>query len=281
MTASVSVTRRAVWRLRAGAALPRYMLCAVAAAGLAASARQTLAPPRPVVAAVPRPDLGGLTAQGFATLFARRYLTWSAADPAAHARGLSGFVGPDADPDDGLTPPDAGSQSVLWAEAVQVRAGISSARVYTVAAQTDASGLVYLTVPVIRLASGRQAIAGYPAFVGPSAVGAPDDLWASRPAVDDPALSEVVRRVVGNYLDGDRTDLAADLAPAARVSPPVGVLTLQRVADVRWSPDRRSVDATVLADDQLRATYTLGYELDVLRVGSRWEIGAIQMNPDT
>jgi hypothetical protein len=41
------------------------------------------------------------------------------------------------------------------------------------------------------------------------------------------------------------------------------------------------VRAVVQARDARGVQYTLDYELDVAVVGGRWEVGAIQMNPDT
>ena len=155
---------------------PRYLLSALAVAGLAASARFAIDPPRPatprVAARGPAPP--DLAAEGFAALFARGYLTWNAAEPQAHESALAAFVGPGIDPDAGLQPPSSGEQRVEWAEVVQERE-LTAARpgehVYTVAAQTDDAGLQYLTVSVVRTAGGSLALGGYPAFVGAPASG--------------------------------------------------------------------------------------------------------------
>jgi hypothetical protein len=223
-------------------------------------------------------DLG---AEGFAALFARRYLSWNASDPQAYQNGLAQFVAVNGDPDDGLTLPASGSQQVLWDAVVQVRSDGPGTYVFTVVVQTDASGLLYLSVPVVRLAGGPVALAGYPAFVGAPASAPLRDGWASLPAVADPALLQVARRALGNYLAGAESNLAADLADDARVSLPALPLALRSVRDVTWSADRRSVLAVVTATDARDAEYTLAYELDVARTGGRWEISAIQMDPDT
>ena len=62
-----------------------------------------------------------LAAEGFASLFARGYLTWNAAEPQAHESALAAFVGPGIEPGAGLQPPSSGEQRVEWAEVVQER----------------------------------------------------------------------------------------------------------------------------------------------------------------
>ena len=48
-----------------------------------------------------------------------------------------------------------------------------------------------------------------------------------------------------------------------------------------WAPGAGAVLAVVEAEDARGARYTLAYELDVARVQGRWEVSAIQMDPDT
>jgi hypothetical protein len=84
-----------------------------------------------------------------------------------------------------------------------------------------------------------------------------------------------------NYLARSESELAADLAAGAQVSLPGAALELQSLDSVDWSPDRRSVLVVVRARDERGAQYTLGYELDVRSTAGRWEVSAIQMNPDT
>ena len=152
--------------------------------------------------------------------------------------------------------------------------------VYTVAAQTDTAGLLHLTVRVVRRADGSVAIDGYPAFVGAPASG-PAQLQTGQAEVGDPQLAIVVERALRNYLAQSPSELAADLASGARVSLPELALSLESVLHLLWSPDRRSVRAVVQARDTRGVQYTLDYELDVSVAGGRWEVGAIQMNPDT
>jgi hypothetical protein len=75
-------------------------------------------------------------------------------------------------------------------------------------------------------------------------------------------------------------ELAADLTSDARVAVPDVRLTLESLQRLGWSTDRRSVIALVEAQDAHGARYTLAYEIDVAEVGGRWEVSAVQMNPD-
>ncbi len=281
---AVAVTTQPLWRIRLARELPRLLLLGVSCAGLAASARYAIAPPRPVASVRARPTAPArdLAAEGFAQLFARRYLTWEASDPEAHQRALAPYIGTGMEPGAGLQPPADGEEQVQWTEVVQERpAAPGEQRVYTVAAQTDTSGLVYLTVSVARSTAGTLELAGYPAFVGPPAAGAtaaPGDLRE----VSDPALQTVVERALRNYLADSGGELAADLTSGAHVSLPAQALSLEAVQRLDWSPEGgEAVSAIVQAEDGRGARYTLAYELDVARVAGRWEVAAIQMDPYT
>jgi hypothetical protein len=279
--ASVKIATRPLWQIRAARALPRYLLYGLCAAGLAASARFAIAPPRPPVPTTPqRPSASlDLAAQGYATLFARRYLTWSAADAEASQRLLASFAGPGIDADAGLQLPSTGEQRVESAEVVQARQPAPGEHVYTVAAQTDTAGLLYLTVGVVRKADGTLALTGYPAFVGP-----PASSSARAPArtreVTDSALATVVGRALRNYLVASEEELAADLASSARVSLPSMALVLTSVERLSWSSAGSSVLAVIQARDGRGVSYTLDYEIDVAAVAGRWEVTAIQMDPN-
>jgi hypothetical protein len=269
-----------LWRLRLTREAPRYLLCALSLAGLAASARFAVAPPLPSMPRVtegppPAPDR---SAEGFAALFARRYLSWSAAEPQSAARSLGAFAGPGMEAAAALVPPTSGEQQVQWAEVVQARERAPGEHVYTVAAQTDTAGLLYLAVGVDRAPDGRLALAGYPAFVGAPARGSAPGPGRAR-EVTDPVLATVVERALRNYLAGSASELAADLSAGARVSLPGLGLTLQSIERLGWSPDGRSVRALLQAQDGRGAQYTLDYELDVEREQGRWEISAVQMDP--
>jgi hypothetical protein len=179
----------------------------------------------------------------------------------------------------GLILPASGAQRVEWAEVVQERRPARGAHVYTVAAQTDGAGLVYLTVGVERGPEGALGLSGYPAFVAPpAAVGA--QLSGTGRPVTEPSLVGVVRRALRNYLADSPDELAADLSPDARVGVSSVALALEGVQRVVWSSDGRSVLAVVDARDPRGARYTLAYELDVVDVARRWEVSAVQMDPD-
>jgi hypothetical protein len=271
-----------MWRIRLGRELSRYLLQALAIVGLLTSARLAIVPPRPLVvrSTVSSTALPDLAAEGFASLFARRYLTWDARDPEMQRLALAQFVGPSMEANAGMQPPPTGTQQVLWAQVVQVRELAPGEHMYTVAVQTDPDGLLYLTVSVAREADGELALAGYPAFVGaPGATVAVPP--ADRREVEDPALRIVVTRALRNYLARAESELAADLTTGAHVSLPGLTLALQSLQSLDWSVEGRSVLAVVQAEDEHGAQYTLGYELDVTSSAGRWEISAIQINPDS
>ncbi len=278
---AVTIASTPLWRLRLAQNLPRYVLCAAACAGLIASARFAVFPPRggtaPIVARIP--PLTDRAAEGFAVLFARRYLTWDTTEPQATDRLLGPMAGSGMAPDAGLTLPASGDQHVAWAEVVQQREQQPGAHVYTVAAQTDAAGLVYLAIAVMRVADGSLVLAGYPAFVGAPTQGG-SQLLAHAPTVNDASLATVVRRALRNYLSGAPEELAADLSDGAHVAVPDNALTLETVQSLVWSGDRRSVLAVAQAHDVRGTRYTLGYELDVVDVNGRWEVSAVEMDPD-
>lgn len=280
--ATVTVTARSMWRIRLVRELPRYLLQGLALAGLLASMRFAIDPPRPAIARSPAPAsaIVDRSAEGFAALFARRYLTWDSREPEAHRLALAPFVSSSMEDEAGLRLPESGEQQVQWTQVVQSREPAPEEHVYTVAAQTDTAGLLYLTVSVLREPNGRLALAGYPAFVG-----APASSVAALPEhqheVEDPALSTVATRALRNYLDGSESELAADLSVGARVSLPGLTLALESLDSLDWSTPGRSLLAVVHARDQRGAQYTLGYELDVLADAGRWEVSAIQMNPDS
>lgn len=229
------------------------------------------------MAAAREPAPPDTAAEGFAALFARRYLTWDAADPLASQRALEPFSGPGIEPDAGLQLPARGHQRVEWVEVVQAREPAAGEHVYTLAAQTDVAGLLYLTVSVERSPDGRLALAAYPSFVGSPAYG-PARAPARLREVTDPALLTVVRRTLRNYLAASAGELAADLTSGARVSLPGVPMSMTSMQRLDWSHDGRSVIATVGVQDLRGVHYTLGYELDVLETAGRWEIAAVQMD---
>ncbi|HTW42784.1 MAG TPA: conjugal transfer protein [Solirubrobacteraceae bacterium] len=279
--ATVSIRTRALWRIRLAHELPRYVLYAVSLAGLAASVRFAIAPPTPAlpVAAEHQPAAPDPAAEAYAVLFARRYLTWNAGEPQANVHALEPFLGPGMETAAGLQLPANGEQHVEWAEVVQARTPAPGEQVYTVAAQTDTAGLLYLTVPVAQTLAGGLALAGYPAFVGAPAA-EPAQLPAHVREVSNPELATVVQRALRNYLAASSSELAADLSSGARVSLPSQPLTLESVQRLDWAQEGSAVVATVQAQDGRGVRYALAYELDVLHEQGRWEISAVQTDPD-
>jgi Conjugative transposon protein TcpC len=279
---ALKIETRPLWRIRLAGELPRYLLCAMSIAGLVASARYAIAPPRTDAhpPARPAPQTRDPAGEGYAVLFARSYLTWNAAEPQDNARALAAFAAGGLEQDAGLQLPASGQQRVEWAEVVQERTAVHGEHVYTVAAQTDAAGLLYLTVTVARRADGSLALGGYPAFVGAPAAG-PAQLSEALRQVVDQGLTTVVERALRNYLADSATELAADLTGGARVSLPATALSLDSVKRLDWLPGAASVLAVVQAHDARGVQYTLAYELDVARQQARWEVSAVQMDPLT
>jgi hypothetical protein len=264
--------------LRLRRELPRYLLTAVAAWGIAASARYAIAPPRArVVAARPATLEPDSAAAGYAVLFVRRFLSWQRGASEQTSEALGAFASAGLEAAATVTPPAGGQQRVVWAEAVQVREASAGVRVYTVAAELEPPQLVYVAVPVERAAAGLR-LCGYPAFVGPPQQ-APSTPGAQLSEVADEALVAVVVRALHNYLEGAAGELAADLAAGARVSLPLVPLTLDSVQHVGWASGHGSVVAVVRAHDTRGARYTLAYELDVERLQGRWEVGAVEIDP--
>ncbi len=275
----VQLTTRPLWRIRLAREAGRYLFWALALTGLAASARFAIAPPRPVTSQpAPAVVASDRAAEGYAVLFARRYLTWSASDPQASARSLATFLGQRLDAAAALAIAPTGEQRVESAEVVQARQLAAGLHVYTVAAQTDTAGLLYLAVPVARTREGALALTGYPAFVGPPASVSAQPTGGLH-EVGDAQLATVVTRALRNYLAGAGGELASDLGNGARVSLPGLGLTLESLQRLDWAPDGRAVLAVVQAQDARGTQYTLEYEIDVERAQGRWEISAVQMDP--
>lgn len=278
--ATVVTTTSPLWRRRGSLHLTRWVLYTVAAVGVATTIRYAIAPPRPAAPRLPSVQRIDPAAQAFATLFARRYLTWDASRPDSYEQALAPFLGEAVDPNAGLRPPAAGSQSVRWADVVQARSVTADEHVYTVAAEATHAGVVYLSVVVARDPVRGLAIARYPAFVGaPAAHPATTLSGDSGAAVGDVSLSRVIERALRNYLAGSASNLAADLVAGAHVTLPPNPLALQQLTQLQWRRDGTGVLATVVANDQRGAAYTLSYELDVASAGGRWEVAAIQTDP--
>jgi hypothetical protein len=279
-TARVRLESRPLWRLRAARSLTRWVVYGTALIGIAATARFTIAPPNPRIRAASRVPHTDRVAEGFALLFARRYLTWESTRPALHAKSLAPYLSSSVDPDAGMRIPARGSQRVAWAEIVQTRSLGPAEHVYTVEAQTDAGAVLYVAIDVVRDADRRFALGRYPAFVAGPAIRPAGSLEGEGlGSVSDPAMIAVAERALANYLNGSRQNLDADLAPGAEVASPNVNLEIDSFQALRAEAGRRAVLATVIAHDRAGASYTLTYELDLVRNAGRWELAAIGTDP--
>ena len=107
-------------------------------------------------------------------------------------------------------------------EVVQGREPKPGEHVYTLAAQTDTAGSLYLTVPVVPGWPGKRCARRLSRFRAIAAAD-PADARGRPREVQDPALATVVRRALRNYLAASPGELAADLtARCARVAPRAG-----------------------------------------------------------
>jgi hypothetical protein len=216
-----------------------------------------------------------ITEQGFAQGFARAYLSWDARQPDQHQRQVAAFLSGALDGDGGLQVPARGEQQVLWTTAIQDQPDAHGDRLITVAAQTTRQ-LLYLAVPVHRTSRGFLVVLRYPALVGPPISDPGADPIEERD-VSDSGLRAVAQRAVTNYLAGERTDLLADLDPAAVVSLPTAVLDVRSVRSItKAAGDRVAVE--VAAADGAGTHWTLRYELTVVH-RDRWYVRAIEPDP--
>lgn len=275
------VGRSRIAAARRRALAPRRAFFAVAAAlALLGVKALVLGLPEPPPAKASAPEQAPpLSAAGFAEAFARAYLTWDSGAPEQRVRALRPFLGRDVDPDAGLPVPVSGAQRVTWTTAIEETPAGRGRATVTVAAALDRAGeLRYLAVPVARDGRGALAVVDYPGLVGRPAQ-APA-LGARRgEELRDDALAEVLERFLANYLAGAAANLRADLAAGAAVASPPRPLSLEDVAELRWSAHGR-VGAIVIARDREDVAYTLRYELAVAR-RDRWYVRGINTPTDS
>jgi len=268
--ARVTLTRRRMSTIRVSLGAMRWMLALVAAAGLAAAVRDVVAPiaGRAVrVASVSEPDTSG---QWFALRFARAYLTWSG-DPGAQQAALAPFLHPSDDPSAGVTPAPTGAETIRSLAVASDRLSADGAHEVTVAAQVGPDAWRYLVVPVA-LDGGSPVLAHYPALVaGPLAgrAGALDG--AALPTLANAQAIAMLQRALRNYVTGSEQNLAADLAPGARIEAAAPGLALRSIERLAVEPSG-SVLATVTAADAGGAAFTLAYTVELAELDGRWEI---------
>ncbi|MEJ7802174.1 MAG: conjugal transfer protein [Candidatus Limnocylindria bacterium] len=272
----VEVVRRSarVERWRAGA--PRVLLIATLAITSLVGVHELVSPSEPEAGASASAGTDHALEE-FAQGFARAYLSYDSARPDLRERALARYGADALDSGAGLTPPARGAQEVTTTQITQNQEALAGGRIVVVAARfADDREPVYLAVPVSRLEGGAIALAGYPSLVGPPASASAE--LPDREEISAPDVVEVSERVVGNYLAGERSDLAADLAPEASVSLPAQRLEVTSVEEVVWAdgPDSGAVLATVIAADEGGTTWTLTYELGVERRAGRVLVSFIE-----
>jgi hypothetical protein len=254
---------RSVRRARHAAALPRYLAIFALALLIASGIRATFFAPHPVPPIQRRRAEADAPSRAFALQFARAYLTYDASRPGRRNRALAPFVLGSLGPGAGFEAP-AGEQRVRWLEVASDQPALAGGRLLTIAASVSSQAApLYLAVSVRHAPGQPLELGGYPALVGAPAIAAPTPIV--REAVGDPALTEVVDRVLRNYLSGAARDLRADLSPEAEVTLPTARLRLTELEQLAWlgGPGSGAVLATLSATDPRGATYTLAYELGV------------------
>jgi hypothetical protein len=196
--------------------------------------------------------------------FARAYLTYDSSDPEAREEALAPYL-PNGDGAGGGFDAASGARRVLWEDVASDQPSLQGGHVITVAAQVSgAAAPLYLAITVRHQPGRPLSLVGYPALVGAPAISTAADEPAGEP-VSDPEVSEVVRRVLGNYLAGSAPELRADLTDDAQVTLPTLTLRVREVSDLEWisGPGSGAVLATVAAEGPDGDTYTLTYELGI------------------
>jgi hypothetical protein len=271
--ARVTVAPRRLWSLRASLGATRWVLYLVAIVGVLATARNAIAPPHERVVVTSTEHQPDAAAEWFALSFARAYLTWTS-NPATHETALAPFVGVGADSDAGLTPAAGSSERVSWVAVAGEHDAVAGERDYTIAAGLASGATRYLAVAVD--AAGTPTLMRYPALVAPPPPAPAVALDGSGlPPVTDAALVAVLTRALTNYIGSSSENLAADLAPGARVAPVAKGLTLRAIPRLAIQ-GADSVLAVVTAADAEGDVFTLGYEVALAQLGGRWEITGIQ-----
>jgi hypothetical protein len=256
--------RRSVRRSRLAARAPRHLATAALLVLLAVGLRTIFFPPAVVPAASRPAAAADAPSEDLALRFARVYLTYDAADPAAREEALRPYLPAGVAADAGFTA-SHGSRRVLWEDVASDQTALAGGRVITVAAElSGAPAPLFLAVTVRHEAGGPLSILGYPSLVGAPAITttAPE---ASREAVSDRAVTEVVDRVLRSYLAGSAPELRADLTDDADVTLPTVDLQVRAVREIDWvgGPGSGAVLATATAEAAGGDTYTLTYELGI------------------
>jgi hypothetical protein len=257
------------WRARAA----RVALIACCAMLSLAGLRTILGGARGVPASPMQSKVVDGSLDGFAEGFARAYVDSSAADTATRDDDLKAYGFAETT----SAPASVGGIRVRWSAAVASQARAGGGRIVTVLLD-DGSRDWYLAVPVVVDRAGRRFVPSPPALVGAPSVRA-DAVAPAELEVDDAGLRQVVERVVRHYVAGDRVDLAADLAGGAALTMPPTPTRLVDVASTTWVARPTRVAAAVTAAGPGSVRLDLRYELTVVRLGGRWLVRGIQVNP--
>jgi len=277
MLSALSEGGESVRLARLRAAAPRYLAIGVLAVLLLLGLRSLVSPPRASTPSLPAS--ADLPSRSFALQFARAYLTYNSNHPGARLRELAALV-PDNLDRNGGSLPESGRQTVLWANIASDQPSIAGGRVITVAAGLSTQRLpAYLAIPVRHPHNGRVSLGGYPSFVGSPLV----DTTAQSQSLEDVSnrvISEVVTRVLRNYLDASAANLRADLSDDAIVTLPTVSMHLERLDQLAWlgGTNSSAVLATVTARDSKHVTYTLTYEVGIVH-GDRPYVNFIEVIP--
>jgi hypothetical protein len=260
----VEEVRRSVRRSRFAARAPRHLASAVLLVLLAVGLRTIFFPPAPARATARPASSFDAPSEDLALRFARVYLTYDAADPSAREDALRPYLPAGLAADAGFSAAH-GSRRVRWEEVASDQSALAGGRVITVAADvSDEAAPIFLAVTVRHEAGRPLSIIGYPSLIGAPALTttAPE---VPREAVSDHAVTEVVERVLRNYLAGSAPELRADLTGEADVTLPTLDLRVREVREIDWveGPGSGAVLATVSAEDRDEDTYTLTYELGI------------------
>ena len=256
--------RRSVRRSRILARAPRHLASAALLVLVCIGLRSLLLAPAGSALPARPPFSADIPSEDLALRFARAYLTFDAADPAAREEALAPYL-PGADAAGAGFSATRGSRTVTWEDVASDQPALQGGRVITVAARTSGSPAPIFLAVTIRHPAGRPlSVIGYPAIVGAPAIET-HPAEPARTAVTDPEVTQVVERVLRNYLSGAAPDLRADLTDEAQVTLPTVSLDVRHLGPLEWisGPGGGAVLATLTAADAEGDTFTLTYELGI------------------
>jgi hypothetical protein len=262
----ISVLR---WRARA----PRVALIVCCSVLCLAGLRTIVAGGRAAPASPVQSKVFDGSLDGFAEGFARAYVASPAADTPKRDGDLKAYGFAETT----SAPTSVAGIRVRWSAAVASQPRAGGGRIVTVLID-DGRRDWYLAVPVMVDRAGRRFVPSPPALVGAPSVRT-DAVAPAELEVEDAGLRQVVERVVRHYLAGDRVDLAADLARGAALTLPPTPMRLVDVASTTWAARPNRVAAAVTAAGPGSVRLDLRYELTVVRLGGRWLVRGIQVNP--